>query len=223
MFDFLFPKQDPNTNKYWKFVSQDTKSKLKTYEEVCYICKKTSENFKTHFYCKKDFSLEKVVVCFHYNDFLKKILLKFKYYHVRQIGYEISQIMKNFFLINLPTQNTVITFVPMHPIRKFFIKWYNQSEILAKNLSTQLNLPLIKICKKIKYTKPQAKIKTRNQRLKNLQNSFSINQIKLPNNIKHIVIIDDVITTWITLEEITKCIKQKYLQLKVYWLILARK
>jgi len=222
MFSFLFPKLDPNTQKYWKFISQQTKQNLKTHDEICYVCKKPSANFKTHFSCKKTYSPEQVVTCFYYNHYLKNILLKFKYYHQKQISQELAQIMKTFYLMYLPTQDTALTFIPMHRIRKFFIKWYNQSEILAQNLAKQLKLPLVKICKKTKYTKPQAKILWRQNRLLNLHNSFKPENSSL-SNIKNIVVIDDLITTGSTLEELTKCIKKSHPHLNIFALTLARK
>ena len=221
MFSFFFPKFDPNTNEYWQFISQQTKNFLKTHDEICYKCKRFSTEFKTHPFCKKENSPEKVVTCFYYNNYLKKILLNFKYYHQKRIWKELAQVMKNFYLMYLPTKNTAISFVPMHWTRKYFIKGYNQSEILAKNLAKILNLPFIKICKKTHNTTPQAKISSRKLRLLNLKNSFSPAKINLP--YQNIVIIDDLITTWTTLEEVTKCIKQTNPSINVFWLVLARK
>ncbi len=224
MLDFLFPKTDINSGDIWENISQLTKNKLKIHDEICYICKKESSWFDTHSHCKKKYSPEKIVTCFYYNNHIKSIILNFKYYHNYKVWEDLSKLMLHFFKMYLPIDNNVaITYVPMHWIRKYFIKWYNQSEILAKKLSKYTKLPLIKICDKWGNTKAQAKINNRNERLKNLKNSFTYNKNLKLSSISKIIIVDDIITTWSTIEEMTKCIKKQHPFLKIYWITLARK
>jgi predicted amidophosphoribosyltransferase len=50
-----------------------------------------------------------------------------------------------------------------------------------------------KVCKKIKLTKPQAKVKDRKKRLTNLKDSFSL--LEISEDIEAVVIVDDILTT----------------------------
>ncbi len=225
MLDFLFPKYDKVNKSYGNYISKEQIKKFKTHDETCYICKKESFWFKTHSFCKKKYSLEKIVICFYYTKEIKKYILSFKYYHKKETIRYISNLMNLFFqsyFYDLNKEKTIITYPDMHWFRKYFVKWYNQSEILAKNLWKLNNIKVLNICKKVKYTKPQAKIKTRDKRLLNLKNSFKFNNLDL-SNIENIIIIDDLITTWATLEEISKCVKKFFPKIKIFWFVLARK
>ena len=225
MLSFLFPKYDKLSKQYGNYISKEQLKKIKTHEETCYICKKYSYNFLTHKVCKKSYSLDKIVICFHYTQEIKKYILSFKYYHRKDTIKYIAQLMNLFFqsyFHNINKDKTLITFPDMHWFRKYFIKWYNQADLLAKYLWELNNLKVVKICKKSKYTKPQAKIKDRTQRLKNLNNSFSLTKTDLT-WIENIIIVDDLITTGSTLEEIVKCIKQNHPNINIHALVLARK
>ena len=224
MLDVLFPKKDINTCNIWTYLDKKVKLKFKTHDEICYKCRKASNNFITHSFCKWFNSLEQLVICFYYTSDLKKYILNFKYYHKKVLLYEIWDMMNMFFSIYfawLDKNKTIISYVPMHWIRKYFIKWYNQWELLANYIWKKNNIRVQKVCKKIKWTKPQAKIKNREKRFNNIKNSFW--EVKIPENIDTIIIVDDVMTTWSTLEEMVNTIRLHYPNKKIYWLVFAKK
>ena len=72
------------------------------------------------------------------------------------------------------------------------------------------------ILSKIKLTKQQSKLDRKN-RINNLKDSFRINQ-SVENKI--LIVIDDVISTWTTLNEVSKLLKQNWAK-TVIWLIIA--
>lgn len=224
MLKFLFPKKDIQNN-IWKYFSDKVKKSFISYDEVCYICKKESKNFKTHTYCKNKYSLDQVITCFHYTPEIKKYILKFKFYHKKDLKEEIWEMMNMFFDIysefNMyDKKDTIITYVPMHWIRKYFIKWYNQSEEIATYIWKKQGIKVIKICNKIKFKKPQSKIKKKSERIKNIQNTFVCKKLKW---IKNIIIVDDILTSWTTLEEISKTIKKINPGVNISAIVFARK
>ncbi|MFZ2204969.1 MAG: ComF family protein [Minisyncoccia bacterium] len=103
--------------------------------------------------------------------------------------------------------------IPLAPKRKRE-RGFNQTELICNKLikidknNTDKNFELENnVLVKLKDTKHQAKIENRNERLKNIIDSFSI---KNPEKIKgrNIILIDDVTTTGATLNEARKILKQ---------------
>jgi ComF family protein len=92
----------------------------------------------------------------------------------------------------------IIMPVPLHPTKQR-IRGYNQSEKIADGLSKSMGIPFQgDNLKKIEHTESQTK-KTRYERWQNVKDAFSINE---PEKIegKHILLVDDVLTTGATIE-----------------------
>jgi len=88
--------------------------------------------------------------------------------------------------------------IPLHPKRQKE-RGYNQSEWIAKGIAESLNCQLSadNLFRKI-YTKTQTK-KSRQERWENVEDIFSLRKPEVYEN-KHILLIDDVVTTGSTLE-----------------------
>lgn len=88
--------------------------------------------------------------------------------------------------------------VPLHP-RKKHQRGYNQSDKFANGLSASMQIPVFKnILQRKLYTDTQTK-KSRIERVNNVENAFSLTNTTILRN-KHILLVDDVITTGATLE-----------------------
>lgn len=95
--------------------------------------------------------------------------------------------------------------VPIHS-QKWKIRGYNQAHLLAKPLANYLQLPydetaLIRVKNNISQVG-----KTGNERRNNLAKAFKLAK-KLPCHIKHVMLVDDVLTTGTTANEISKILK----------------
>jgi ComF family protein len=96
--------------------------------------------------------------------------------------------------------------VPLH-VKKWKVRGYNQAHLIAKPFAKQLALPYdAQLLIRVKHNDSQMG-KTGSQRRKNLANAFSLSQ-PLASNIKHVLLIDDVVTTGTTASEISKLLKQ---------------
>lgn len=99
-----------------------------------------------------------------------------------------------------------ITYVPMHKFSQF-LRGYNQSERLARELSKFLKVPCCELIYKKKFTKPQHKIKNAKKRKTNLKGAFDLTDKRLVKN-KQILLIDDIVTTGSTLHECIKLLRK---------------
>lgn len=123
---------------------------------------------------------------------------------------------------NSPDQPpAVITSVPLHPLKLRF-RGFNQSEILAENLSRQFGADHKKLLVRVKNN-PQKDVKKLSDRQQNIKNSFRVNprlDLRLSAS-KKIIIVDDVTTTLSTLNECAKTLSVLGPK-KIYGIVLAR-
>ncbi|MDH3381608.1 MAG: phosphoribosyltransferase family protein [Flavobacteriaceae bacterium] len=91
-----------------------------------------------------------------------------------------------------------VIIVPMHP-KKERKRGYNQVSVFGKTLAKELNIPFIEnVLVKASATTSQT-IKSRLQRFQDFEGKFHLNNLKSLEN-KHILLVDDVITTGATIE-----------------------
>lgn len=100
----------------------------------------------------------------------------------------------------------VITFIPMRKkdLRK---RGYNQTKIIAKEVSEISRLPCERLIEKIKDTAEQKKLSAE-ERKENVKGVFSYYSKRYDIKGKNVLIIDDVCTTGSTLSEAAKILKE---------------
>jgi ComF family protein len=111
--------------------------------------------------------------------------------------------------------------VPMHPKKKRQ-RGYNQAELVAKEAAGILNKEVhTDILLKTQNTRPQIQLK-REERLRNLESAFTINNntVTKKNLNRHILLVDDVLTTGTTINTCAKILKDNGFSY-VYALVIA--
>ncbi len=129
---------------------------------------------------------------------VQHLLHQFKYKNSPEIGVKIGQLYGIDLLKSGDPIPDVIIPIPLHP-RKEVIRGYNQSERFAEGLSQSLGIP-VDTTNFIRntFTETQTK-KGRFDRWNNVKDIFICVDPELFNN-KHILLVDDVITTGATIE-----------------------
>jgi ComF family protein len=135
-------------------------------------------------------------LCYFYKGgILQDCLHALKYKGRKDVGVFFGKLIGNE-LSNINTPIDLIIPVPLHP-KKEKIRGYNQSEMIAKGISKVLNVPInTNDVVRTKFTETQTK-KTKWERYDNLNGVFAIKNTQTFAN-KHLLIVDDVITTGAT-------------------------
>ncbi len=92
----------------------------------------------------------------------------------------------------------VLVPLPLHPLRKMW-RGYNQSEYIARGMGASMHLEVdtLSVVRR-RYTRPQSHTTDREERRKNMKNVFQVVHPERIEN-KHIILVDDVVTTGSTL------------------------
>jgi ComF family protein len=153
-------------------------------------------------------SFDRAFAVTYYEQVLREAVHQFKFSQKTGLGKPLAQLM----ITHLPEdidlmQYQAILPVPLHKIRQRQ-RGYNQSAILAKALSHHFKIPLLlNTLIRIRHTNSQALIKGRKERQENVKNAFRVvNPTSLQD--KHVVLVDDVLTTGATVNECSKMLKK---------------
>lgn len=184
-------------------------------QQVCPSCEKIETiRGKLCFSCKKEkvSSLDGLTAAVSYeNDTVKKAIYNLKYRFVAELAKPLSQILLRSLLENDISLPKYIVPVPLHQRR---LRWrgFNQSQILAEKISSELSPPVkievLDALERKKARKPQMEIKKYQDRLESVEGIFSLKEE--PSKIKgaRILLVDDIATTGATLRECAKVLKE---------------
>ncbi len=180
------------------------------FPEKCLICDKTGTKCLCN-QCQKDLNKDlnpktiniklniMCISCFTYKGKIRDIIHKFKF----ECQKNVSEILTNFLVIEInkkynDQQFNAISYVPNY--QNNYTRGYNQSKVLANNLSKKLKIPVKNCLIKIRNNKKQHKL-SYIERQKNVEGVYLCTE-----NLKgqNILLCDDIITTGATLSECAK-------------------
>ena len=158
---------------------------------------------------KKNEIQEPTFIGFQFNHTMKKAIHLLKYKGYDPIGFVLGTLLGNLLQEQKMSRFDVILPVPLHKKRKRE-RGYNQSEIIARGISTVLDIPVQEsILQRIRYTSSQALLH-REDRLKNMNGAFRLSPSAQSSiHGKHVLLVDDLITTGTTIREINKILVDK--------------
>ena len=141
------------------------------------------------------------------NEHIKKAIHGIKYFHRKDLLISFAILLAETIKEDEHYKSYILVPIPMPQFRKY-IRGYNHTEVLAKLISTSLDVPyqnnILLQNRKVRNSR-QVLTQSRSERLQNKKNTFIVAQ-----NIKNIniILIDDVTTTGATLKEARRVLLQ---------------
>lgn len=166
-------------------------------EDACDDCKSKLEyeNIVTTLYKSRNISP------FKYSGINKEAVLSFKFCNNPNYSEQLAISMRKAIYeeyLTVEKHFDIITCVPCTK-KRYYKRGYNQSQLLAKELSEYFNIEFQPVLLKIKDTEAQHTL-PRDKRKTNVQNVFDIDKnYKITD--KNILLIDDILTTGSTMNE----------------------
>jgi ComF family protein len=151
-----------------------------------------------------------------YKDVMRTAIIEFKFNQKIRIGEYLGGLLGEFAL-KLNWDIDVIVPIPLSKNR-LKQRGFNQSEIIAEEVSKTIRIPVIDGLKRIKETKSSIELNPK-ERKENIHMAFLLAEPKL--KAKRVLIIDDVYTTGATVNEAAKALKERGIK-EVRVLTLAR-
>lgn len=147
--------------------------------------------------------VDTTITAYLFEEPLRILLHEFKYQEALYLGGFLAKLMLDA-LPNRTIETQCLVPVPLHPTR-MRQRGFNHAAELAKCLAKKLKIPCeLNLCKKIIHTAPQASL-NKKQRKRNLSGVF----LSKVTNYRHITLIDDLLTTGSTANELARAFKQQ--------------
>ncbi len=187
---------------------------------ICPVCKKISSRGICHNICFKN-GIYQLQTGYKYTKIAKKVMRFLKYKGCIQL---LDILFENYHNIIDISDNTILIPVPMYRTKRLN-RGFNLSEEITKRISMKYKYNYgLNIIHKVKNLSSQTKIE-RYERVNNVENSFKVVSLDIMTNYDSILIVDDVITTQATINEIIKVIRDvnTTINIKVFSLFSAIK
>jgi len=228
--DTLFPTFCLSCLREGSWLCSQCAEKIKICDiQVCPLCEREiTISGKLCYACKNSriSSLDLLITATSYeNPLVKQLIHNLKYRFVENSAKPLASLMQKAALRNEIELPDVLIPVPLHP-RRQRSRGFNQSELLAEELSQNLAPPLFisvsPILVRRKHNQPQMEIKNYQERIENVKGIFALqeNCRDIIKN-KKVLLVDDIATTGATLQEAAKILKENEAK-KVMAIVIAR-
>jgi len=155
---------------------------------------------------------------FRFDSVIRQAIHQLKYQNLRALAAPLAKLMSDYLASN-PLPGEILVPVPLHR-KRLRERGYNQSSLLAKELGSITKLPVTDDCLvRRRYTPPQARTTTVDERHNNVLDAFACRDQRLKG--KEVLLIDDVSTSGATLNACAAALKASGAT-TVWGLVLAR-
>ncbi|MGE5624882.1 MAG: double zinc ribbon domain-containing protein [Bacillota bacterium] len=136
---------------------------------------------------------------------LDKLVQRFKFDGDLATGWQLGELLADYLAAAGGGKPDLILSVPLHAAR-LKERGFNQAVELARPLHERLKIPVrLDVCERVRATEIQSKLDAV-ERKKNLKDAFAVRKSV---DGKHVVVLDDVVTTGTTMEVLTRELKDR--------------
>lgn len=150
---------------------------------------------------------------YHHCPLLKRAIFTFKYRRIPGLASYLAPLILRAPLPQAP-EGAVLCPVPLHWSRRYH-RGFNQSELLARELSHRTGIPVCPLLSRVRPTGFQSH-RTRAERLISVQNAFTCRGRHVPS---FVVLIDDLATTGATLDACARVLKERGASTVEAWVV----
>jgi len=155
---------------------------------------------------------------FQFDGVIRQAIHQLKYQNLRALVVPLAKLLQGYLSTN-PLPAEVLVPVPLHQ-KRLRERGYNQSSLLARELSKLINLPVVDNClSRQRHAPPQARTSTVEERQRNIAGAFACRDYRLRD--KQVLLIDDVSTSGATLDACAAALKAAGAT-SVWGLVMAR-
>lgn len=151
----------------------------------------------------------KVAHAASYEDSMKTLIYKLKYYHDRLVARDLSLLLFKAYCVikDVLPDSTTAKLVPIPLSRwRMMQRGFNQAELLAKHIQQGSDVPVLtKLLIRRKHTRPQHKL-NKQDRENNLRDAFKCSALNLLPEETSIILVDDIHTSGSTLAEAARAL-----------------
>jgi len=217
--DFLFPKICLICKSYGEYLCPTCNDSLKFAEyQLCPYCLRYySEDGVLCSVCRNkiiDYPIDNFISGSSYKqENIPELIFALKYNFVQDLAKPLGELLaKSYNKTNCPIPDLIIP-VPLHPWKERY-RGFNQSRLIAESfceyIAPGLQLPIVDILRRARFTVSQMTLKSKIEREKNVAGAFKINEQTGKKEVagKTILLIDDISTTGNTILECAKVLKE---------------
>lgn len=227
--DLLFPKRCVGCKKLDTYFCKNCVSNILQTDLVCPKCEKLAIGGQTHLICRRKYGLDGLWSLGVYQNSLKEAIKQLKYNKIKGLAEIMADILIEYWARFQPFvldeikknngQGWALVPVPLHWWRANN-RGFNQASLIGQTLSKKLELDYCDGLKRIRYTKPQAKLRGW-ERHQNIKNAFELSKPYTLDPRPYVLLLDDVWTTGSTMRECCYVLKRNGVK-KVWAITLAR-
>ena len=170
---------------------------LKEETDLCKQCRVEAPYYPNH--KRKLQFLDSFTAVWYYEGNVRKSLLRYKFYGARKNADSYGRLLAMRLLETNPDGFDCLTWVPVSRLRKLR-RGYDQVELLAKAVGTELGIPTEKLLEKFRDNRANSGLKTPAERRANVLGVY-----KVPEGAdvrgKRVLLLDDIVTTGATASE----------------------
>jgi ComF family protein len=163
--------------------------------------------------------LDRILVASPYSESLADDIEKYKFFSYREYDeYLLPYFYSLFDTAGIDKDTCILSVISMHWSR-YFVRWFDHMDHLAKKISRKYAIDYIHLLKRTRYTKHQSGLE-RDKRLENIENSFTMRMDVTKQSKKEVILIDDIISSGATANLAAKILKEAGIE-KVYGYFIA--